>query len=105
MSEKTNSTSPEAIDPSIVDDIVKTATGAVDKYGSGQTPDTLGGKPKSKSAYFLIRHHEIEGLDLNKIPSLSVSVPVGEFVDDAAWKVGLTFGYQDGDLSNQVLVR
>ncbi|MDO8335649.1 MAG: hypothetical protein Q7T74_02595 [Candidatus Saccharibacteria bacterium] len=105
MSEKTNSTSPEAIDSSIIDDIVETATGAVDKYGDGQTPDTIGGKPKSKSGYFLIRHHGIEGLDPNKVPSLSISVPVGEFIDDAAWKVGLTFGYQDGGLSNQVLIR
>ncbi len=106
MSEKTKIQSPEVIDTPVIDGIVKTATDAVDKYGDGQTLDMHGGKPKFKSGNFLIRNHDAEGLDPNIIvPSLSVKIPVGEFVDDAAWKAELTFGYQDGSLSNHVLVR
>ena len=93
----------EVIEADIIDGIVNTATEIVDKYGEGQSLDILGGEPKFKSGYFIVRDNEAKGLG-SRIPSLSVNIPVGDFVEQAAWKAELTFGFQHGGLSTHVLV-
>jgi len=104
MNEKMHS--PEVINNATINQIVQTATEAVDKYGSGRTDDVLGGNPKYKSGLFILRSDNIEGLsDPSKVPTLSINIPVDESVDKAAWKVELVFGYQDAGLSNHLLIR
>jgi hypothetical protein len=89
MSERLKSTMPEIIHASIIDDLVATATKAVNIYNDARPIPIQGGKPMTKFA---------------RLPGLAVTIPTEEFAT-AAWKAEVILSYQDGRAEENFVIR